>query len=103
MKSKLMALMLLAGSTMFGASRFSFGVNIGGPGYVVAPRPPVAAYYAPPAPRVGCSWVGGHYYRAGGRYQWRAGSWARPPYARSYWVAPRYHGGRYYNGYWGRR
>ena len=81
MKAKLLAVLLLAGCSLFAA--------------------PVAAYVAP-APRPGYAWVGGYWYPNGARYAWRAGYWARPPYARAYWVAPRYFGHRYYRGYWRR-
>ena len=104
MKSKFLALMLLAGSSLLAGPRVFVGVGFGG-GYVVAPPPPVAAYsyYAPPpAPGPGYSWVAGYYYPYGGRYAWRPGYWARRPYVGAYWVAPRYYGGRYYHGYWRR-
>ena len=91
MKAKLLALVLLAGSTMFA------GVGVYGP----PPPVPVVAYAAPYA-RPGYTWVGGYWYPAGPRYAWHAGYWARPPYAHAYWVGPRYHGGRYYHGYWSR-
>lgn len=104
MKTKLLALLLLAGGSLFAGPRVFVGVGYGG-GYVVAPPPPpVVTYYAPPpAPGPGYSWVAGYYYPYGGRYQWRAGYWAARPYAGAYWVGPRYYGGRYYNGYWRRR
>ena len=112
MKTKILALFLLAGSTMFAGTHFVFGVNVGvGGGYY--PPPPVVAYSAPPAPivgyapppyyvRPGYSWVAGYWYPNGRAYAWRPGYWARPPYVRSYWVAPRYYGHRYYPGYWRR-
>jgi hypothetical protein len=110
MKSKLLVLILLAGSTAaFAGPRIFFGVNVGGyyPRPVAvysAPPPPPAAYgYVPVAPGPGYSWISGYYYPVGPRWGWRPGYWARPPYARAYWVGPRYYGGRYYRGYWGRR
>jgi hypothetical protein len=101
MKSKLLALMFLAGSAAFAWPRVSIGVGFG---YPYAPPPPPVVAYAPvvPMPAPGCTWVSGYYYPVGPRYVWRPGYWARPPYARAYWVAPRYHGGRYYRGYWRR-
>ncbi len=110
MKIRLLALMLLAGTSMFAATHFYFGVGIG-PRYYPAPAP-IAAYYPPPAPVVGYvppapgygyTWVSGSYYPVGPRWVWRPGYWARPPYARAYWVGPRYYGHRYYPGYWRRR
>lgn len=106
MKSKLLVLVLLAGSSVFAGTHFFVGVGVGGYGggyYVAAPPPPppVSAYVAP-RPGRGYYWVGGYYYPLGPRWRWHAGYWARRPYAGAYWVAPRYHGHRYYRGYWRR-
>ncbi|HTT64058.1 MAG TPA: hypothetical protein VMG35_19540 [Bryobacteraceae bacterium] len=107
MKTKLLAVLLLAGGSLFAAPRVFVGVRVGGyvgPAPVVAyapPRAPVAAYI-PPAPGPGYAWVGGYWYPHGARWAWRAGYWARRPYPRAYWVAPRYYGHRYYRGYWRR-
>lgn len=104
MKSKLLVLMLLAGSSLFAGSRVSVGIGIGVggfPGYY-APPPPVVAYAPPPMPGPGFVWVGGYWYPSGPRYVWRSGFWTRPPFARSTWVAPRYFGNRFYGGYWRR-
>jgi hypothetical protein len=105
MKTKLLALLVLAGSSLFAAPRMSIGIGVGAGGYAPGyyappPPPPPAAYVAAPGP--GYSWVGGYWYPVGSRYSWRAGYWSRPPYRGAYWVAPRYHGRRYYNGYWRR-
>jgi len=103
MKTKLLALLLLAGSSMF-AGNFYFGVRVGPPAgyYVATPPPPPVVAYAAPAPRPGYVWVGGYWYPYRGRYSWHAGYWARRPYAGAYWVAPRYYGHHYYGGYWRR-
>ncbi|HEX4168418.1 MAG TPA: hypothetical protein VHZ55_23390 [Bryobacteraceae bacterium] len=110
MKSKLLALFLLAGSSVFAGTHFAFGVGFGaGPGYY-APPAPIVTYAAPPpvvyaAPtyvRPGYSWVGGYWYPSGPRYVWHAGYWARPPYTGARWYGPRYYGHRYYPGYWRR-
>jgi hypothetical protein len=109
MKTRLIALFLLTGASMF-AAHFSFGVNLGYPVYYAPapvavyapPPPPPVAYYRPPCPGPGYSWVSGYWYPSGPRWGWRAGYWSRPRYARSYWVAPRYHRGYYYSGYWRR-
>jgi WXXGXW repeat (2 copies) len=111
MKTKLVVLTLLLGaSSLFAAGRFSFGIGVGpgfgyGPAYYYAPPPPAyyPAYAYAPAPGIGYSWINGYWYPYGGRYLWRAGYWARPPYAGAVWFAPRYAGGRYFRGYWGRR
>jgi hypothetical protein len=107
MKSKLLALMLLAGGTMFAGSHFSVGVNIGGPAYYsqpyyLPPPPPVPAYaYSiPPAPGPGYTYVQGYWSPAGRSYTWRPGYWVRPPHRHARWVAPAYRSGVYFNGYW---
>jgi hypothetical protein len=81
MKTKLIAMVLLAGSTMFAGPRFFFGV---GAGPIYTPAPIVA--YAPPV-SVGPVSVG----------------YVSRPYARAYWVAPRWYSHRYYGGYWRHR
>ena len=112
MKTKLIVLMLVVGaSSMFAGTRFSFGIGIGpgygfyGPAYYYAPPPPAyyPAYSYAPAPGIGYSWIDGYWYPYGGRYSWRPGYWARPPFRGAFWVGPRYAGGRYFRGYWGRR
>jgi len=97
MKTKLMALILVAGGSLFAQTRFSVGVNFGSPGYY-APAPVVVPAYRPVAPGPGYVWVDG-YHDAWGR--WVAGYWAMPPYAGAYWVAPQFSGGRFVAGYWG--
>jgi hypothetical protein len=101
MKTKLLLIALLAGTSMFAGTHFSVGFGVGS-GYYAPPPPPPAYYAPPPAPGDGYTWVGGYYYPVGPRYVWHAGYWARPPYARAYWVGPRYYGHRYYRGYWRR-
>ncbi|MFY9724358.1 MAG: hypothetical protein WB579_15680 [Bryobacteraceae bacterium] len=107
MKTKLLAVLLLAGASAFAAPRGFFGIGFGGvrpvytyPAYVpapvvaYAPAPVAPAYYAPPMPRPGYVWIvawGGH-----------PGYWARRPFAGAVWVGPRYFGGRYYAGHWRR-
>src|SRR5271168_3796463 len=97
MKSKLLALLFLAGSAAFAGPRFFVGFGVG-PAYV-APGPAIA-YAAAPGP--GYAWVPGYSYPVGPRFGWRAGYWARPPYPHAAWVGPRYYGGHYYRGYWRR-
>jgi hypothetical protein len=63
MKKKLIALILLAGSSAFAQSRFSVGIGFGAP--VVAARP-----YAPGP---GYTWVDGYYDPYG---RWINGYWA---------------------------
>lgn len=104
MKTKLLALFLLAGSSMF-AGVF-VGVRIGVPvrGYYVASPPPAPVVaYATPCPGPGYTWVRGFWYPVGPHWYWRAGYWAPRPFAGAYWVPPRYHRHHYYAGYWHRR
>jgi len=90
MKTKLLALVLLAGSAAVAGPRVFFGVGIGAPVYAPAPVAPIAAY-VPPAPGPGYSWVAGYWYPVGARRVWHAGYWAPRPYV-----------GRYYAGRWRR-
>lgn len=122
MKTKLIAILLMAGSSLFAETHFSFGVNLGGYGpgyygpgyygpayyappayYVAQPPPPVRYYAPPPAPGPEFTWVGGYWYPVGGRYIWHAGYWSRPPYRGAFWVGPRHEGRHFHPGYWGRR
>ncbi|HMD48747.1 MAG TPA: hypothetical protein VKG79_06605 [Bryobacteraceae bacterium] len=93
MKTKLLALLFLAGSEAFAGPRFFAGVGVPAPAYV-APAP---VAYAP-----GYVWVPGYSYPVGPRLVWHAGYWARPPYPHAVWVGPRYYGGHFHGGYWRR-
>ena len=75
MKKKILAGLLLAGSTMFAAPRVSFGIGIGVPGPVVVAPPVVAA--VPPCPGPGYVFVNG-YWQLGGGPGWR-GAYGRAP------------------------
>jgi hypothetical protein len=75
MKTKLMAMLLMAGSTMFAGVRFGVGVGFGVP----VPAPVVVAPVIPPCPGPG--------------YVWSNGIWVAPG---PYFAGPRYFGGRYY-------
>ena len=113
MKTKLLALLLLAGSAAFAAPRFFFGIGVGPAFGYYAPPPPVYAapppvyaapyaYAAPVAAGPGYAWIGGYWYPAGGSWAWRAGYWAPRPFVGAVWVGPRYVGGRWFAGYWRR-
>jgi hypothetical protein len=93
MKTKLLAMALMAGSTMFAGVRFGIGVNVGIPAPVVA-----VGAYRPPCPGPGYVWVDGY---NDGYGNWVNGYWSLPPYAGAYWVGPSYAGGRFVGGYWG--
>ncbi len=97
MKTKLLALMVLAGGSLFAETHFSVGIGVGGYGY--ADRPVVA--YAPPCPGPGYSWVDGYWDYAGPRRFWHTGYWAPPVYGR-YRVEPRYDRYRYNDNRYGR-
>jgi hypothetical protein len=71
MKSKLLAMLLMAGSTMFAGVRFGVGIGFGAP-VVVAP-------VIPPCPGPG--------------YVWSGGIWVAPG---AFYGGPHYYGGRYY-------
>lgn len=105
MKTKLLAIFLLAGSSLFAGPRVFFGVGVGVPAYgyyAASPPPAPVVSYAAPYPGPGYTWVGGYYYPVGPRWNWRAGYWGRAPYAGAYWVGPRYYNHHYSGGYWRR-
>jgi len=89
---KLLVLMVLAGSSLFG--QFSVGIRIGPP-----PAPRVIRV-RPNSPGPGYSWVDGYWYPSNNRYVWHAGYYTRPPYEGAAWVGPRYEGQQFYEGYW---
>jgi hypothetical protein len=97
MKKKLLALLLVAGSSAFAGVRFGVGVNIGVPAYAVPG--PVAFAGPPPAPGPGYVWVDGY----NGPTGFVAGYWALPPSPGAVWIAPSFVGGRFVAGYWGGR
>jgi len=107
MKTKALALFLLAGCSLFAQGHLSIGIGIGAypapyyapaPVYYPVPPAPVVAY-RPPYPGPGYSWVSGYWYPVGRRHVWRAGYWTRRPYPRVYRVGPAY-GPRPIRGYW---
>jgi hypothetical protein len=73
MKTKILAGLLLAGSTMFAAPRLSFGIGIGVPAPVVVAPPIVAA--VPPCPGPGYVFVNGFWQLSPG---WRGGFYRAP-------------------------
>jgi len=70
MKKKILAGLLLAGSTMFGAPRVSIGIGFGAPSAVVV-APPVYAS-APPCPGPGYVFVDGYWQLPRGDRDWHA-------------------------------
>jgi hypothetical protein len=91
-KKKLLSLMFLAGSALYG--QISIGISIG------PPPPPRVVRVRPIAPGPGFYWVDGYWYPSGRHYKWHDGYWTRLPYAGAAWVGPRYDGGKFYEGYW---
>jgi hypothetical protein len=69
MKKKILAGLLLAGSTMFAAPRVSFGIGIGVPAPVVVAPPIVAA--VPPCPGPGYVFLNGYWQLPPVHVDWR--------------------------------
>src|SRR4030088_518578 len=83
MKTKLMALALLAGGAMFAQPRVSIGIGIGGGQRAYGP-----AYGAqpvrPPCPGPGYVWTDGYWSQYGGRHLCVAGFLEQPSYGNAY-------------------
>ena len=77
MKTKLMTLALLAGSSMFAQSRFSIGVQVGGYDQGYSEPTPVYSSQIPPCPGPDYGWTEGYWQQDYGRRVWIAGFWAR--------------------------
>lgn len=92
-RTSLLAAMLLAGASAFGA-QISIGIQIG------APPPPRVVRVLPRQPGPDFIWIEGYWYPDGRRYKWHDGYWSRPPYAGYRWVGPRYERGQFFAGYW---
>ena len=117
-KLLLTALLLTSSSALFAEGRFyvggSWGYGAPGPirAYAPPPPPPVYgygygygyrnAYVRPPCPGPDYVWIDGYYDYYGRGYNWRPGYWGRRPHHRAVWVAPRWHRGNYFVGYWRR-
>jgi hypothetical protein len=100
MKTKMLALLFLAGGSLFAATHVYVGIGVGGgPVYAegyYAPPPPPPAVYVPPCPGPGYSWVSGYWFRVGPRYSWQAGYWRAPYYGGGYGYGYRDYGRAYY-------
>ncbi|HLG97305.1 MAG TPA: YXWGXW repeat-containing protein [Bryobacteraceae bacterium] len=92
MKTKLLALTLLAAGCVFG--QVSIGVRIG------PPPPPRVVRVVPSRPGPDYVWIDGYWYVVNGRYVWHAGYWTLPPYPGARWIAPRHDGQQFFAGYW---
>ena len=91
MKTKMLAMAFLAGSTMFAQVRFGIGVGVG-------PVQVAVGNYRSPSPGPGYFWVEGYTDEYGNFIN---GYWTLPPYQGAYWIGPSYYGGRFTAGYWG--
>ena len=89
MKTKLLAMMLLAGASMFAQTRGSAGIGFGGRGAGYY-QPPSYASNIPPCPGPDYTWVDGYWSQNYGRDTWVAGYWSRQPFSSGYQVAPRF-------------
>jgi len=89
------AFLLTSGSIVAAQTRVSVGIQIG-------PPPPQVVYVAPPPPppEPEIVWVEGYWYPVQHRYIWHDGYWTRPPYRGAHWVAARYDGRMFFEGYW---
>jgi hypothetical protein len=79
MKTKLLAMMLLAGGSMFAQTRVSVGIGFGGVGAGFYQPPPSYASNIPPCPGPDYTWVDGYSSQNHGRNTWVAGYWNRRP------------------------
>jgi hypothetical protein len=80
MKTKLLAVMLLAGGSMFAQSRLSVGVNVGGfgAGYTQTAIP--YGYAVPPSAGPDYAFVDGYWSQDHGHRLWVSGFWQRRPF-----------------------
>ena len=89
MKTKLLAMMLLAGGSMFAQTRFSIGFGFGSQGAGYYQAPPAYASNITPCPGPGYTWVDGYWANDYGREAWVPGFWNAPPVF-TYRSAPRF-------------
>jgi len=97
MRTTLIAAMLLASGSVFGA-QISIGIRIG------PPPPPLVVRVLPPRPDPEFVWVDGYWYPVRKhhkhKYKWHEGYWTRLPYAGAGWVPAYYDGEQFFPGYW---
>jgi hypothetical protein len=86
MKTKLMAMALLAAGSMFAQTRFSVGISVGGHGHgYYAPVAPVRAF-VPVRPGLDYDWVEGYWVRDRWNARWVPGYWVRRPHRSGFYV-----------------
>jgi WXXGXW repeat (2 copies) len=90
------ALLLISGSIVSAQTSVSVGIQIG------QPPPPRVVYVVPPPPppEPEYVWIEGYWYPVKHHYKWHDGYWTRPPYPGARWMAARYDGQLYFEGYW---
>jgi len=88
------ACLLTSGSIVAAQTHVSIGIQIG------PPPPPRVVYVAPPPPEPEYVWVEGYWYPIERHYRWHDGYWTRPPYPGARWMAARYDGRMFFEGYW---
>jgi hypothetical protein len=87
-------LLVIPGLAVAAQSSVSIGIQIG-------PPPPRVVYVVPPPPpQPEYVWVEGYWYPVKHKYKWHDGYWTRPPYAGARWIAARYDGKMFFEGYW---
>src|SRR5262245_29928514 len=90
------SLLLVSGSVVAAAqTSVAVGIQIGPP-----PPPQVVYVDPPPAPEVKNEWIEGYWYPVKHPYKWHDGYWTRPPYPGARWIAARYDGRLFFDGYW---
>ena len=81
MKTKVLAMMLLAGGMVFAQPRISVGIGFN-------QAPPAYASNIPPCPGPGYTWVDGYWSQNYGQPVWNAGYWNAPAFTASFGFAP---------------
>jgi WXXGXW repeat (2 copies) len=84
----------IGGSVANAQTSVSVGIQIG------PPPPPRVVYVAPPPPQPEYVWIEGYWYPVKRHYMWHDGYWTRPPYPGAHWIAARYDGRLFFEGYW---
>ncbi len=78
------------------SAQVAVSIRVGTP----PPPPPAVVYQRWPAPYHGAVWIPGHHEWVNGRWVYVGGYYGYPPRRGAVWIAPRYHHGYYYPGYW---
>ena len=84
----------IGGAVANAQTSVSVGIQIG------PPPPPQVVYVVPPPPPPDYVWIEGYWYPVKRHYTWHDGYWTRPPYPGARWIAARYDGRLFFEGYW---